>query len=979
MSSPQSYNQTILLDCNRLSSEEFSASNLAQTDTAIFTNKVSNGITLDVGDQVSIQSAHIAQRGAGGQVIQMDGKVLGEKVINYTETTNSSFIGFFKSSDIDGYSPTGYAYETSVNSSQTVKMKDNEASVVFSYYKTSNGENNIGLPRNYGSASMESALHAGDPTSTTENSLFWNASDSFGKGCNTFHLSASHTCLDDYLTTDGMNACGADCKIMKVKQDNTKFTLFKRGEIVWRHDAVSSASAANALQPLGERPDPAIASYNRFKQKVQIGTRVGYNTPSTISTDVTDTLLDTNNPQKIINNDSTSSFVDSTLYKAFPCANYLHMSQANAREFFNGSVVDAMPNAGNNNNIINQPPVNNARSISFINNYAFVGFKRPDLVEAGREVFAYHGNGVNTTITRAEQTTAIIQTNITYSDSVCLRLKRFFDSQPLYPELFDYAADSSNGITNYDTFNTTSASLNASFRHEARFLHLGLGGWQGEAHKLAGGDSLGGDNYNVSFSNASAEPPSRTNCSDMSSNPIFIYFNTNSSDAPANNTNGTRKDNLARGFALNVGGLISFMTEPIGGIPDSYFNEQKNSANVINKNTKIGYDYHFNAFGNAAIALSSGFHPLQYYGQQEFTDGKHIRQVYCGANNCLFNFNSTESRFELSNLHSPEKVGNFYNAGDPTPANTVFGPPASAQAGNDCFKINKQLKYDNWSPSLQPYPVIDLTSVGSDPADISQKTFVNMNTNLSVGTVYDSHGGVVIEDMGINENKWTDSIWGLLGFEYGQFNASGSLEDINNYNFRITNDTVNVSGITTNANITSSTGQEFFTNVYGINMFNCMIESETAFYNTSKTLLNVDAATASHTVPPTIVVGDAESTKIKAKQIPRKLLKGYFLINSDILDTANYYQLANPLQTMAVVGKYSGANDFVNYDGGGAVFTVTKKKTITAIKSQILDPDGGLAQVGDNSGIIYRVDKQIKTDLNFAENLMAGVYGKPPS
>ena len=94
-------------------------------------------------------------------------------------------------------------------------------------------------------------------------------------------------------------------------------------------------------------------------------------------------------------------------------------------------------------------------------------------------------------------------------------------------------------------------------------------------------------------------------------------------------------------------------------------------------------------------------------------------------------------------------------------------------------------------------------------------------------------------------------------------------------------------------------------------------------------------------------------------------------MNSDILDQANFYQTANPLQTMAMVGKYNGANDFIQYDGGGAVFTVTRKKTITSIKSEILDPEGGLAQVGDNSGIVYRIDKQISTDLKFAENLMA--------
>ena len=592
-----------------------------------------------------------------------------------------------------------------------------------------------------------------------------------------------------------------------------------------------------------------------------------------------------------------------------------------------------------------------------------------------------------------------------------------------------------------ESIGETSASLNASFEDVARFLHINpysastlastlifngsTTSYEQKLNVSLAKWSLGNDmghmpdnplTYNGSIVSQtfSTSNPSIYNkyAYDLSSLPIYIYYNASSAHLGPNDSDGNGDHNLVYGFArkykqlLDPNDYISFTTKRIGGIHIDHFqdgiripynNPDVPSASAVagwpfvrglqifGSSTfeggarRLGYDYHFNAFGNTAIALSSGFHPLQYYGQQEYTDGQDIRQVYCGANNCLFNFNTTESRFELSNLHSPEKVGNFYNAGDPTPANTVFGPPATGQAGNDCFKINKQLKYDSWSPCLQPYSKINLTSVGTDPAAISQKTFIDVNPNLSLGVVYDSHGGVVIEDMGITEDKWTDSIWGLLGFEYGQFNASGSLENINNYNFRITNDTVNVSGVTTNANITSSTGQQFFTNVYGVNMFNSMLESKCSFYNTSKTLVTVSAASASHIVPPTIVVGDIESTKIKAKQIPRKLLKGYFLINSDILDSANYYQLANPLQTMAIVGKYNGANDFVNYEGGGAVFTVTNQKTITAIKTQILDPEGSLAQVGDNSGVIYRIDKQIKTDLNFAENLMAGAYGKSPS
>ena len=157
------------------------------------------------------------------------------------------------------------------------------------------------------------------------------------------------------------------------------------------------------------------------------------------------------------------------------------------------------------------------------------------------------------------------------------------------------------------------------------------------------------------------------------------------------------------------------------------------------------------------------------------------------------------------------------------------------------------------------------------------------------------------------------------------------------------------------------------------------MNDDIAYYETAQKNLPPTLANASYIVPPPITItGDDLSTKIVANKLPRKLLRGYFLINSDILDSANYYQLANPLQTMAIVGKYSAANDFVNYEGGGAVFTVTRKKTITSIKSQILNPEGSLAQVGDNSGIIYRIDKKINTDLKFAENLLAGEYGKPP-
>ena len=189
-------------------------------------------------------------------------------------------------------------------------------------------------------------------------------------------------------------------------------------------------------------------------------------------------------------------------------------------------------------------------------------------------------------------------------------------------------------------------------------------------------------------------------------------------------------------------------------------------------------------------------------------------------------------------------------------------------------------------------------------------------------------------------------------------------------------DTINVNGVTTNADISSVDSQSYISNVWSINLYSQQLNSQINYFSAPKNFNNYfDSAT--HVVAPSSVIL-ANSTKITSAKLPRRILRGYFLINSDILDQANFYQTANPLQTMAMVGKYNGANGFIQYDGGGAVFTCTRKKTITSVKTQILDPAGGLAQIGDNSGIIYRIDKQVKTDLEFGKNLLAGMYGKPP-
>jgi len=980
------YSQTILFDANRLSSEEFSASNLAQTDTSVFTNKVAGGVTLDIGDTVTIQSAHIAQRGAGGEVIEMKGRNLGKKTINYTKFTNSSYVGnFLKLQDtgLQRYSPTGFAKQEAENIDEEVDMKDNEATIVIEFYKTTNGENVMTLPRNFGNVSGRNASLAhynkagGGPLDLAKD--YWEVQDGYPLGVNTLNYDLRRRLvfntderIDDDWSYEYSNRSftGAEINVTrKIRMDNSRYTLFKRKSMVYNGSFVSAEDLDRSLMPKGQsaggvKPDPAIADYIRFRKKITLRIDEGYNTPSNIAAQITDQLTEPEETKVIVESEGFFKTViqESKTNIAIGSPSYESFNSSCNEAFFNATLFNSMPAT-----VTNGSSKQTGRSVAYNNAYDYIGFKRPDFVEAGRDAFAYHGNLTSHAISVTDKADAVIYTNITWSDEALLKIKKLFDSQALYPELLDGGTVTDAGIkrTNYATFNTTSASLNASFREVGRFLHMDLG-YESQGTAKGAVEPLGNDMYNVSFSTTG------TNVSDRTSVPIFVYYDKNTSHLTANDTVGDTDYNLAYGFARRHGNFIAFTTKLIGGIPDEYFTIGPDITQ-LKISTKIGYDYHFSAYGNAAIMLHSGYNPLQYFGHQAFMNGKYIENVYVGADNPLFNFDTVENRFEFTNLHTAEKTGNFYNAGDPVTPNNILSPPPSGQSDESVYFINKQMRYDNWSPDVHPYPAINLS--GTPTATGGQQSFINMPERLQGGLPYDAHSGISIVDMGITEDKWEFSIWGLLGFQYGQFNGSGS--NVGSQNFQFSNLPSNVRSVTTNALLTSLQSQQYFQNVFSIPLIKPMVGSNIQYFNASVNhgTINTTGHSASFEVRPSISV-QQESTVIKAVNLPRKILRGYFLIKSDLIDQTGYYQTANPMSIMAIVGKYNSAEDFVNYDGGGPSFTVTRKKTITDIKTQITDPEGELAQVGDNSGVVYRIDKQINTDLKFGENLLQGLYGK---
>ena len=169
----------------------------------------------------------------------------------------------------------------------------------------------------------------------------------------------------------------------------------------------------------------------------------------------------------------------------------------------------------------------------------------------------------------------------------------------------------------------------------------------------------------------------------------------------------------------------------------------------------MGHDWHFNAYGTSAIALYSGWMPndpknngycgLAYQGKEKAGAGANtgwtggggptlggsatatghqpgyrtsvltpaegygisalLRQVYVGAIDPSIIFNSQNSRFQISGLHTPEWIMNAVDAGKPDATNTATGiVDPLTDAGTEVYKINKKIvEWNNYTPEMLPY------------------------------------------------------------------------------------------------------------------------------------------------------------------------------------------------------------------------------------------------------------------------------------
>ena len=229
--------------------------------------------------------------------------------------------------------------------------------------------------------------------------------------------------------------------------------------------------------------------------------------------------------------------------------------------------------------------------------------------------------------------------------------------------------------------------------------------------------------------------------------------------------------------------------------------------------------------------------------------------------------------------------------------------------------------------------------------------------------------GVYIADLGYDKEDFSRGLWGILGFTYDELFSPVTAE--NNRLVRVTPDRKNQSLITTNSAIVSTDTRDYIVNQFGAVYFTTQIPTSS--------FITFDSATGSAPLSVQIDPAISQATtsiEILGSNLPRRMLRPYYTIRSDIIDDNHYVggeDSKSILPVVAICDKQYSGGDFVFGADNEFTFTITKKKVITSITTAITDPNQSFARVDADSAVIYKLMKSVTNEEDLISNYIKGL------
>lgn len=1029
--SNQGFTNTFILEANRLSSEQVKSGN--NSNNAIFTNKVNNGLKLESGDVVGVHSAYISELGAEGSEIEIIGRdidplnasqVLEYNILEHNGVDSSDDSRFAYRDDVYN----GYILDQRVSASKTITYRDDTINMVMSPYKNANGEFYVPLPYNFApdlGVSSEEVVKEPELWNQSYTNRNIVGAPSVENGSQVFagsaqgrpaHLDANIQRILDYTsinTADNRTTpkpyFQADTYDTSIRNDNSRYSIFQLSDVIHLSDIDSGAIAenqalalsqirygynasgesipiSNASYRLGLRDggyagnasfnDIATFKYVRVKNLVSAVANTGYNSNNDVSSKITEDLLRT---EDIIVTPITT-YADNQVNKTYSVASIDSFNLSSYQNFNQHVGSESL-----------DPSV-----YSYISAYETIGVKRPDLFEIGRSSFPvvgfriqedfYTNNSSSNTLGEN-----IIQTNIPWSEENLLNLKKLAVAQQRYPELFD----TDNMLRSDELSNpTTFDSLNHFFLHVNR----------NEEHQVLGYD-LNDNNSSYWHNTITGIAPNTCPGNQFTSCPVFIDINASTTELGTKQVSGTDWENGVYGFAIKYEEGLSEV--PYIALRSSHHydvGQGAGGAPSYNAGTRFGWDYHFTAYGCPCMLLWNGYCGLFGTGydgvglgisvDETDTVGNYetrelpVRQnrLYLGSGNVTMNFSPETDRFEILNLHTSEKIGNLYNAGFTADikyekvnastgvvefTNPDIAVPTNPNANQNVYKLNKQLLRDNFTPAMAPYNT-----------EVNGSFFTRYANNLRSAS-YTAEQRIEYFNPNFIEGTIYDSTCGNFIVDWGMNEKywNESLWGIMGFRYEQTGG----SGTNQTRLINSNTWSRMIENTTNADINNSDFDSMTRnCFNSPTFLLSLPIAqmprwysggNTSHTYSPPVSITQQTGQVLRADTLATRTLRPYYTIRSNIIGQSQYLGGGSqgvPLPVVAVVEKVSQSGDYFNLSDSSLQFTVTKPVVITDITTSIHDPDGSFSKVSPNSAVLYKVAKSIKADMNVVSTILQG-------
>ena len=1008
------YTDIEIIECNK--KQSINVGDIT-SNNALFTNKLGRNITLNEGDTINVEYSFINEKGCGSDTIEIEGKDLGTdtKRFYYTADTQEGITRSIDILDTDG--SILYPVMPTLERRQIINnpllyvdkmLRDDEINIQQHYYRTTNCEQYCFLPRRFIStddllnsktaSTIWKEPHSQPFNYTTNGGTTTNPIDNGACGV----VMSNPNCIfgDDYKQMPWKTTKDNSYEAYIPKTSAEKYTLLCRDKtyVDMTYDNNKYLTDYQALS----RNSPALRKYDIFTTLNTIKVDKGFNSPQNIASKITQQLQSNEEPVKYYVADPGSNktirrviseTTDTSTYKAINCACINTFDYSRYTGFLDNTdttVTDKVK-----------------WSVLYEQSFQYIGCKRPHLTILGRKIAEALYNQIESPLKPDQayenkhtfirepdialgdnELTASITTNWEYTDDNLKLLRDLFIEQGKYPELFTRMPQY------YKTYIDAGGDTQNRDLNNLAFLHTNQRTTTKNTALGSPQTILGDDGYN----NNNIDKLTPT---DLYSLPFFFYCDRNNLTTY---DTGQSTDFLCYGFATysaksatNNKRYIVIHPELSGGT-----REWINDLDPWIKNTQLlGWDCHYSAYSSQFIMLWNGHLQYDYGGELDgvngiassfntnggeraFTSGGSttawrlnpaqlstsamLSKIYVGASNSALSF-LTNGHFSWSYLHEPERKG----------------------------QINKVLRKWCWSPDYTPYdvdsewvyggitfdPIYYWTNKPVTEEKVEKQSL--LNPRLTEFTLTDSMSGVFF-NLGdaYTEELWGESLLGILGFSYSQYNPK-IVDSKNNILSRITNK--NIYGvdkwITTNSDVVATEVINYIMNRWNATQYTSQIPTSkwlptNASYEAEETW-SYEIIAGAIQLTPNIVEG-TQSIEAEGEEYPKKMLQSYYTIRSDIFTDTKYFGGNNiygrgrgggmSLGIIAVVNKENGDGDFYFSSSQNLQFTITKPIQLNNVTTSIHKPDGSLAQVGDNCCIIYKIQKQRKFDPNILEEII---------